>query len=924
MKRCFQLFILLIAIKGISFGQYYENGQDPFSIHWKKIETPHFKVIFSHDAVAMGKQYAAYLEEIYKTGGNTLSFSPRKISVIIHNQNVLSNGEVAWAPKRMNLYAIQPQDGYSEIYGKHLALHEFRHVVQIDKTNQSSTRLLYYLFGEQAIGAIIGWHIPRWFFEGDAVAYETGSSNSGRGRNADFTMKLNAQVYEKGIFSYPKAQFGSYKDFVPNHYELGYQLVSRARLKYGYKIWDSTLYQVAKSPIHANAFSKGIKNVSGLPERKLYKEFMEDFESELTKHAIETSDKKKEYVNYYSPYALGADFISYKTSYGDIPRIVITDASGKDKTVHTPGYILNQTFTYHDSVLVWNEYKVTRWYNDSYTRIVCYDLRTDDKKYLTKKTRVFYSRISPDKSKILSVEVDLSLNWSLTIRDANTGVLIDSIGFNKLQPVQPAWSPDMSEVVFMQIGEMGKSLGIINLVTHEINWLLQDEYLEMSNPVHTGNAILIKGIYNGASNYLQYDLKTAQWIAVTDAIYGVGEGSYSNKVFVYSNYSSNGYKLQRANMENVSLTPISKPEMYETKLTQLLAKEEVLVNLTGLDTSFQVQNYSKIKSLFNVHSWVPLGVNIQNIEVGPGVTLMSQNALSTSILTGGYQYGMTDGSHRYFADYYYKGFYPILNTSFSKTYFSDSILAENDTAYFVKYSDVSVYNSVSFPFNFDRGKWITRFQPQMAYEYKGITPSSENLIQLTDPKIHNLYGQLYFYKLLVTSLRDLQSKWGLVVNLNYMSSPFKSGQMGQLASAESWLYFPGLMQNHGLRIYTGIQIKEYGDYSFSDRLVYPTGYMNYHNTQMVSGHANYVFPLLYPDLNVFEYVYIKRLKANVFYQYSTFEYQNSQFDLSSAGVDLTANLHLFRFVFPFEMGVRYARRISFNDNYYQFLFKVNF
>jgi hypothetical protein len=446
----------------------------------------------------------------------------------------------------------------------------------------------------------------------------------------------------------------------------------------------------------------------------------------------------------------------------------------------------------------------------------------------------------------------------------------------------------------------------------------------MSNPIYSGNAILIKGIYNGASNYLKYDLKTAQWSAVTDAIYGVGEGSYSNNSIVYSIYTPTGYKLKKVNLNDASMKPLAKPEIFETKLTQLFANEEVLVNLNGLDTSFQVENYSKIKSLFNVHSWAPLGINIQNIEVGPGVTVMSQNALSTSVLTGGYQYGMTDGSHRYFADYSYKGFYPILNTSFSKTYFRDSVMADNDTVYYVKYSDLSIYNRVTFPFNFDKGKWIIRFQPQLAYEYRDITPSSENLIQLTDPKIHNIYGQLYFYNLMATSLRDLQSKWGLVVNLNYMSSPFKLEQMGQLASAESWLYFPGFLKNHGLRIYGGYQWKEFGLYSFSDQLAYPSGYLNYHNTQMVSGHANYVFPVLYPDLNMFEYVYVKRVKANAFYQYSAFKYQSATFDLSSVGVDLTANMHLFRFPIPFEMGVRYARRISYNDNYYQFLFKVNF
>lgn len=903
--------------------QYYENGQDPFSIKWNKIETDHFQIIFSEDIDSIGNQLAGYFEAIYTSGGNTLVHNTRKIPVIVHNQNVFSNGEVAWAPKRMNLYITPPQAGYIVPYNWSLALHEFRHVVQIDKLNQSSTQLLYYIFGEQAIGAVLGWHIPLWFLEGDAVVYETGASKGGRGRIPDFTMKLNAQVAEQGIYSYPKAQFGSYKDFVPNHYELGYQLVSRSRLKYGTAVWEKTLNQVARSPIHPNAFSKGIKKVTGLPERKLYSELMNELKSELN---IETLDKKQgnAYINYFSPYKIGSNTISYKTSYRDIPRIVVTDTLGNDKIIQSSGSIFNQTFSYNDSVLVWNEHKGTRWENNNYNRIVLFNLRTNKKSYLAKKGRVFHSRISPDNKKILSTEVSTQLNWSITIRDAFTGEIIDSIGFDKVQPVQPSWSPNMEEIVFMQLGFNGKSLGVLNLETHKINWIIHDEFLDMSYPMHLGNAILMKGVYKGVSNILRYDFETKKWTAITDAKYGVGEGRFTDKEYIFTDYTSDGYKLKRSDLNDLKIIRIEKPEKFETELTQNILSEEQTIEFATIDTSFQIENYSRLKHLFNVHSWAPLGINIQNIEVGPGATVLSQNALSTSAFSGGYQYNISEKSHRYFADYSYKGFYPLLNTTFSKTYFQEYMEGEGDTLHFVKYSDVSLYVGATIPFNFDRGKWFRRFNIQMAYEYRSITPSPDNTMQLTSPKISSIYAQLYFYNLLTTSHRDLQSRWGQILSLNYMTSPFNWEQMGQLASAEMWLYFPGIVKNHGLKLYGGYQVKEYGEYGFSDRLSYPTGYHYYNNTQMISGNANYLFPILYPDLNMWEYVYIKRIKANIFYQYSAFEYKSNQFDIASVGADLTANMHLFRFVFPFEIGVRYARKFDYNDNFYQFLFNVNF
>ncbi|MDA3893307.1 MAG: hypothetical protein PF517_16715 [Salinivirgaceae bacterium] len=924
MQKISIVILYLILLCDQLNAQYYDTGQDSFSINWKKIETPHFKIIVSDDAMLQGKMYAGYLEAVYKSGGISLSHNPRKIPVIIHNENALSNGEVAWAPKRMNLYAIPPQSGYAEMYSKHLALHEFRHVVQVDKLNQSSTRVLYYLFGEQAIGGVLGWHIPRWFFEGDAVAFETGASNSGRGRFPDFSMKLKAQIDAEGIFSYPKAQFGSFKDFVPSHYELGYQLITRSSEKYGYNMWSSVLDRVAKSPIHINAFSKGIKQKTGLSERKLYEEIMNDFSDEV-KHngdSLKIANNDKDYINYYSPYFNGNSIICYKTSYSDIQHIIAIDSIGIEKIIYTPGHIYDQTFSFNDSVLVWNEYKGTRWENSNYMRIVKYTMKSQEKKYLTQKTKAYHSQLSPDNSKILSVEVDKSLRWSITIRDAVNGALLDSIYFND-QPVEPSWAPNMEEIVFIMVGNDGKSLGILNLVSRKINWIIKDKYLDIAKPTHTGDAIVLKGVFNDASNILSYNIESEKWQALTKVNYGVGEAQVHSGNLVYTDYTYSGYKLRKTVLPSVFSNIIEGPDLYETKQTEFLNETEQQVDFSKIDTAFLVKNYSRAMNLFNIHSWAPLGINIQNIEVGPGVTLMSQNDLSTLSGLGGYQYNLLDQSHKYFADFTYKGFFPILSTNISRTFYRDSVSDQNSNKYFVKYSDLSLQSTVTLPLNFDTGKWYRRIQPSFAYEYSTLISSRENLVQLVSKDIHNFYFQFNALNLLTTSYRDLQSRWGQVLNFRYIRS-LDLDYKGQLASGELTMYFPGLIKNHGVKIYSAYQWKEVGERSFSDRITYPYGYTQIHNDEMISLHGHYIFPVLYPDLNIFEGAYIKRLKADIFYQYSEFSYMNSTFDLKSVGGDITADMHLLRFPFPFELGVRYARKIDFNDNFYQFLFSMSF
>ncbi len=912
-----------------AFGQFYENGQDPFSIKWHQIKTEHFQVIFPGEVDSLGMMYAGYLDKIYQTGGLTLNHNPHRIPVVVHTRNVLSNGEVAWAPKRMNLYTIAPQIGNIEPYENGLALHEFRHVVQIDKINQSSSKFLYYLLGEQAIGAIVGWHIPLWFFEGDAVAYETGASNSGRGRQPDFAMKLKAQVAEKGIYSYPKAQFGSYRDFVPNHYELGYQLITLADQTYSNQLWSNTLDRVAKSPIHPNAFSKGIKENTGLPERKLYLSLMKQFASDNDEKNKVAQDSLNEnalhdYLNYYSPVHALNGMIAYKTSYSDVSRIVFIDKAGKETELFSPGYIFDNSLSGNDSLLVWNEFKGTRWENRNYLRIVRFNPETKELKYLTRDTKVFQSKLSPDNSKILSVEVDNKLHWAITIRSSANGVLLDTINFSHEQPVQPSWSPDMKEIVFMTVCIKGISLGIMKLSTRKIKWLIKDEFLDLNYPIYTGKAVIVKGVSNNVSNYLKYDLDNQHWYRLTNSIYGVGEASVHNNALTYTDYTSGGFRIRTEEIDSSKSTVIDMPERYETKQTELLAKNETLVDLDHVDSGYTISKYHRIAHLVNPHSWAPIGINLQNYELGSGVTVMSQNALSTSTLSGGYQHILADSSHRYFVKYSYKGFYPIFDVNFSKIYHADSIPDSKNDIYYIKYSEVSFVGSMTIPFNLDRGRWNRKIQPQFVYEYMGRKASPENKAKINEPKIHSISGVLYIYNLENRSYRDLQPRWGQVFNLSYMCSPFDFQQMGELASAETWIYFPGVIKNHGIKLYGGYQWKRNGNYTYTDKLLYPAGYAYQDNITMLSFQANYTLPLWYPDLNIFEYIYIKRLKANGFYQYAGFENTTKHTDLSSAGADLKADMHLFRFVFPFEMGLRYARRINAHSNYFQFLFSVNF
>ena len=266
----FSLIFFHVFLPYILTAQYYSVGEDPSGIRWRQINTANFQVIYPSDFEGKAQRMASILEKTYLFAGYSLEHQPKKISVILHTSTVQSNGFAAWAPARVELFPTPHQEVYAQDWLEQLAIHEFRHVVQIDKIGSELPGIFKIILGEQAAAIAIGAYLPFWFLEGDAVVTETALSHTGRGRVPPFEMELRAQSVEKGLFSYDKAYLGSYKDYIPNYYQLGYQMVAGVRSKYGVNSWSQVLNQVAHKPLSINAFSRGLKEVTGMNQKMLY------------------------------------------------------------------------------------------------------------------------------------------------------------------------------------------------------------------------------------------------------------------------------------------------------------------------------------------------------------------------------------------------------------------------------------------------------------------------------------------------------------------------------------------------------------------------------------------------------------------------------------------------------------------------------
>ncbi len=240
-NRKIWLFACLLCFSGGLEAKYYSSGQDPASIYWHQTNTPNFKVIYPMGYERTANYVTNVLEYARSIDSISLSTNLERIPVILHNRTVVSNAATSWAPRRMDFHNIPQHDTHGQEWFQQLALHEYRYLIQMSKLNQGLTKVLTYIFGEQASAAVFGLYVPFWFIGGDAAVPETALSKTGQGRVPSISMPLRAQVLEKGNTNTIKQYLDHTKLIFQIIIFVGYNLVAQARKDYGIKIWDHTL-----------------------------------------------------------------------------------------------------------------------------------------------------------------------------------------------------------------------------------------------------------------------------------------------------------------------------------------------------------------------------------------------------------------------------------------------------------------------------------------------------------------------------------------------------------------------------------------------------------------------------------------------------------------------------------------------------------
>ncbi|HET6724182.1 MAG TPA: hypothetical protein VFH07_15590, partial [Chitinophagaceae bacterium] len=310
-------------------------------MRWKQISTDTARIIFPEGRDSAAQRIASIVHFL-AAKNNSLGSKRDKINIVLQNQSTISNGYVGLGPYRSE-FLLTPSFNNFELgsiaWSDALALHEYRHVQQYNNFKTGISKVMYYLFGEEGLAVAINAAIPDWFYEGDAVYNETVHSEQGRGRIPFFTNQYTSLWLGKKDYSWMKLRNGSLKDYVPNHYPLGYLLVNYGYEKFGSDFWRKVTQDAAAYKGLFYPFQKAVAQHAGVDYKtfrkqafdhyKLNRDVQIDQGAEAGEQKI-TTPTLSYVTNYFFPYQLDNGSLLYlKSSYRKRPAFVLKDNSGE-------------------------------------------------------------------------------------------------------------------------------------------------------------------------------------------------------------------------------------------------------------------------------------------------------------------------------------------------------------------------------------------------------------------------------------------------------------------------------------------------------------------------------------------------------------------------------------------------------------------
>ena len=862
------LFLIILFSAGSSNGQQF--GGHPPSVKWSQLNTPEVKVIFPRHLDSQAARIANIISNLNDPTLHTIGNKKKKIKIVLQNQTTISNGFVTLAPFHSEFFLTPLQNSFelgSIPWIETLAIHEFRHVQQFNNFDVGLSKLFHILFGESGQAFANNMAIPDWFFEGDAVYNETHLTSQGRGRLPFFHNPFQSLWKSGKNYSWMKLRNGSFKDYVPNHYALGYLLVAYGREKYGDAFWKNVTHDAASFKGLFYPFEKAIKKYAG----KNYVQFRTDalnyFKNNNELPDVKTVKKPRtEVINEEYPAFVNDGSIVFVKSTFKKPHAFIIKDKNSEKRIRVKDVSLDNHFSYNNGKIVYASYKPDiRWGNRNYSDIKLLDIQTGKQRSVTHHTKYFAPDINADGTKVVAAEVKEDGRSSLKIISASDGrILLAVPNPDNLFHTYPKFYGDKI-ISAVKNGEGKMALVLIDPADGNTEYMTPLSFNIIAFPFPRHDTI-----YFSASQHKQD--KVFAYVVNRKILYELelinpadGSGQYQPSVLgnriVWTTFTSNGYRLQQSNISTAGWKVIS-PEQFKNALSlyevNSLNKSNANLLATVTEKPLPVKKYSKLNGPVNFHSIIP---GIDDPEYS--VTLAGNNILNTIQTLASFTYNRSEKWKRFGGEMVYGGLFPYLSAGINYT-IDRRGRYHGKTVY---WNESEPQAGINFPFNVSKGRSLTFMNIGSRYVYnqsnfKGVY--KDTLGKFSYSYLNNFFT---INNQVQKALQNIYPAFAQSLSLNYKRAltSYSSSQF----VANGNLIVRGLSVNHSI-VLNGAWLRKdtAGQLNFSSGFPFSRGYQSENLHKMRKWGVNYHLPLFYPDAGVANIVYLLRLRTNLFYDHT--------------------------------------------------------
>ncbi|MDR2882896.1 MAG: hypothetical protein LBU98_03870 [Alistipes sp.] len=909
--------------------QYYDWGTSPVNVRWRSIKTPDVKLIYPADFEESARRTLWYLDTVRTHIGYGFRHGTMRTPVVIHSRNTQGNGMVMWAPKRIELLAA-PGATYSEPWLKQLAIHEYRHNVQFNNLRRGVMRPLTWLLGQQ-IAFVGSAQFSIYITEGDAVMAETELSAFGRGLQPSWTMHYRA-AGDVGTPKYTTDYWfsGSFRDYVPDHYHIGYQMVRWSYDHFGNHIWDDVAHYVARNSQFIVPIWIRMNRYIGLSQSQLFHRAFADLNSHwqslprVDDSSMRIDTPENSYTTYRWPLWLdNKTLVAFKSDLKGTNRLVRVTVNGSgadygkarrnEKVLGWTGQVSSRPALDADGVLWWTEFRRSLlWDERVSSRLVSRDLASGRRRTHPSADQVLYPTPVPDN--IAYVAYNYSGRFSIVNGnrqlDLPHGVEVTGL----------AWDDVTAALYFIGLDDGGMFLGKAGAAgTSPDRWqrLTPSRHITISDLRAGGGRLYFGSIVSGKDEAHFYDLATATEYRLSTSTYGSFQPSTpgpDGRVAI-TTYDRHGYHLA---LQNPATAAVQEQRTLPVDLVNPAWKRWEVASMDGFvytpetaersAAEYKSRRFSKIANILQPHSWVPAdfyppaAISEADLTANIGATIISQSLLSDAVSWLAYGWNPRGGSMMR-GGMSYRGLGPTIDVDFTwggasqvrHTQIPDWLPTENK-------KHLEVTTRISLPMTVSSGRWYSSVTPSAEYQY-----SNGLLFRTMDDEhgkltrgLERLVVSLRYSGRTRTALSEFLPRWGFTARISHVSNPTNSDFAPVwTASAATWL--PGIVRPHSLKLQFAMHQtpgNSKGPYTFRVKELFPRGaFYNFSARQWRSTSIDYQFPFWYPEGGITSIIYFKRVRLNLFADYALWKGSdfNTKFNrLHSLGADLIIDMNPLR------------------------------